>query len=102
MNVEAAAYRRNAQVEEAPLSGELMLFDPARAQFFVLNRTMAYIWRRCDGAHGRERLLAGLQQEFAGVEEEAASADLQRALDELLALGLVTATETPGETTAPR
>jgi hypothetical protein len=101
VSVEAAAYRRNGQVEEAPLSGELMLFDPARAQFFVLNRTMAYIWRRCDGAHGRERLLAGLQEEFAGVEVEAAHADLQRALDELLALGLVTATGTSGETTAP-
>jgi hypothetical protein len=84
-----AAYRRNAQIEEAPLSGELMLFDPSRAQFFVLNRTMAFIWRRCDGAQGVDGLLAGLQEEFAGVEVEAAAADLHRALGELVSLGLV-------------
>jgi coenzyme PQQ synthesis protein D (PqqD) len=87
---EAAAYRRNPQVEEAPLSGELMLFDPARSQFFVLNRTMASIWRRCDGAHGLDAFLAGLQEEFAGVPVEAADEDVRRALEELVTLGLVT------------
>ena len=94
---EAAAYLRNPQVEEAPLSGELMLFDPARSQFFVLNRTMAFIWRRCDGAHGQDGFLAGLQEEFEGVTPEAADADVRRALHELLTLGLVTtATGTAG------
>lgn len=95
--LEAGAYLRNPQVEEAPLSGELMLFDPARSQFFVLNRTMAFIWRRCDGAHGLDGFLAGLQEEFEGVPAEAADADVRRALGELLSLGLVTsATGTAG------
>ena len=35
-----AVYKRNPQVEEAPLGGDLMLFDPVKSQFFVLNSTM--------------------------------------------------------------
>jgi hypothetical protein len=51
---------------------------------------MAFIWRRCDGAHGLDAFLAGLQEEFDGVPAEAAGADVRRALEELLTLGLVT------------
>lgn len=66
-----------------------MLFDPGTSKFFVLNRTMAFIWRRCDGAHTREAMLAGLQEEFRGVTSGSAEAELRQALDELVSLGLV-------------
>ncbi len=85
----ARRFRRSATVEEAPLQGELMLFDPATSKFFVLNRTMTFVWRRCDGEHTVDRMLDELEAEFAGVEKTAAEADLQRALEELAALGLV-------------
>jgi hypothetical protein len=81
--------KRNPGIEEAPLQGELMLFDPATARFFVLNRTMAYVWRRCEGPLAWGRLVDGLADEFAGVEPQAAEADLRRAVDELMGLGLV-------------
>ena len=80
---------RNPKVEEAPLQGELMLFDPEGSKFYVLNRTMAFVWRRCDGAHTQAGMLEGLQAEFESVETVSAEADVRRALDELLALGLV-------------
>ena len=82
-------YRRKPDVEEAPLQGELMLFDPASARFFVLNRTMAFVWRRCDGTHTLARMIEGLPAEFAGAPAESAPGDLARALEELLALGLL-------------
>lgn len=82
-------FRRNPRIEEAPLQGELMLFDPEGSKFYVLNRTMAFVWRRCDGAHSLERMLEGLQAEFDGAEPAAAEADLRKALTELLELGLV-------------
>lgn len=81
--------RRNPKIEEAPLQGELMLFDPASSRFFVLNRTMAYVWRRCEGELTWRGLVDGLAAEFSGVEPQAAEADLRRAVDELLGLGLV-------------
>jgi hypothetical protein len=82
--------RKNPKIEEAPLQGELMLFDPATSRFFVLNRTMAYVWRTCESVRGVNALIDGLQQEFSEVEADAARKDVERALQELIEAGLVT------------
>jgi hypothetical protein len=76
-----------------------MLFDPETSKFYVLNRTMAFVWRRCDGSHTPEQMLAGLQQEFADVEPDAAQADLRAALGELVSLGLVVDSTHPAPVT---
>ena len=83
---------RNATIEEAPLQGELMLFDPGASKFYVLNPTMAYIWKRCDGGSTVEVMIEGLKAAFSGVEPAAAEADLRRALHELVSLKLVSGT----------
>jgi hypothetical protein len=87
--VELAALRRNPKVEEAPLQGELMLFDSAASKFFVLNRTMAFVWRHCDGTHTFPQVVERLQHEFADVEPVSARAELEKALEDLVSLGLV-------------
>jgi coenzyme PQQ synthesis protein D (PqqD) len=89
VSMSAPEVRRNPKVEEAPLQGELMLFDPATSRFFVLNRTMAYVWRSCEGAIYWDGLVEGLAAEFSGVEPHAAEAHLRQAVDELMKLGLV-------------
>ena len=81
--------RRNPDVEEAHLQGELMIFDPASSRFFVLNRTMTFVWRRCDGAHGVSEMVDELRREFAEVDPRTAEGDLKKALGELASLGLV-------------
>jgi hypothetical protein len=88
-NLELTSLRRSPKIEEAPLHGELMLFDGAAAKFFVLNRTMTFLWRHCDGKHSLSDVLAILRQEFADVEPETAETDLKKALQELVSLGLV-------------
>jgi hypothetical protein len=87
--------RRNPAVEEAPLQSELMLFDPATSRFFVLNRTMAYVWKRCDSDATLDALVGALGEEFDGVDADAARGDVERALDELISAGLVTRTGEP-------
>lgn len=87
--VPARTLRRNPKIEEAPLSSELMLFDPVSARFFVLNGTMAYIWRRCDGETPVERIADGLAADFEGVDRSAAQKDLNEAVEDLLAKGLL-------------
>ena len=82
-------WRRNPEVEEAPLQGELMIFDPASSRFFVLNRTMTFVWRRCDGTHGVREMVDELRSEFSEVDRETAEGDLKKALGDLAALGLV-------------
>lgn len=86
---DSSLFARNPRIEEAPLQGELMLFDPEGSRFYVLNRTMAFVWRRCDGAHTLGGMLQGLRAEFDGVEPAVAETDLRRAVAELLGLGLV-------------
>jgi hypothetical protein len=87
-------YQRHPQIEEAPLSGETMLFDPAQGRFFVLNRTMATIWRRCDGEHDFDGLLDVMRSEFEGAEPSLLVQDLRSALQELATLGLITPSAT--------
>jgi hypothetical protein len=83
-------YQRNTKVEEAPLGADLMLFDPVKSQFFVLNSTMAYLWRNCDGEKSLERIVESIPSEFAEVDTHPVASELKAALDELLALGMVT------------
>ena len=86
---ETRLLRRTPGVEEAPLQGELMLFDPGTSKFFVLNRTMSFVWRRCDGDHTVESMVRDLPAEFQDVNPAAAEEDLRRAVAELGSLGLL-------------
>ena len=87
----AQVYRRNEKIEESPLQGDLMLFDPVKSQFFVLNPTMAYLWHNCDGEKSFERIVESIPAEFASTEGRPIVAETRAALDELVALGLVKA-----------
>jgi coenzyme PQQ synthesis protein D (PqqD) len=89
MSADSRLFRRTPGVEEAPLQGELMLFDPATSRFFVLNRTMSFVWRRCDGAHTLQGMVGELASEFDGVDAGLAEQDLSSAIRELDALGLL-------------
>jgi hypothetical protein len=81
--------RRNAAIEEAPLQQELMLFNPTSSQFFVLNSTMAFTWKKLDSSASVEDIAAGITETFEGVSLETAIADVRKAVDNLLALGLI-------------
>jgi len=85
----ATSLRRNPKIEEAPLQGELMLFDPANAKFFVLNETMSYVWRACDGSVSLQEIAGRLVEDYSGVEAETAQRDVESAAAELTSLGLL-------------
>jgi hypothetical protein len=88
--IAAKTFRRNPSIEEAPLQGELMLFDPSSAKFFVLNRTMAYLWRGCDGGRTMSDLIGGAGSHFAGVDPVRMETEFSKAVEDLLSLGLLT------------
>ena len=85
-----SVFRRNPKVEEAPLGSDLMLFDPAKSQFFVLNSTMAYLWRNCDGEKSLDRIVESVCSDFDGADAHPIAAEMKAALDELVSLGMVT------------
>ena len=67
-----------------------MLFDPAKSQFYVLNSTMAYLWRNCDGEKTFDSIVAAIPGEFAEAESHPVANEIKAALDELVSLGMVT------------
>jgi len=81
---------RNPKIEESPLQTDLMLFDPVQSRFFVLNPTMAYIWRSCDGNTAFEQIVESIPRQFDESESHPVAAEMKTALEELLTLGLVT------------
>jgi hypothetical protein len=83
-------YLRNPKIEEAPLGSDIMLFDPAKSQFYVLNSTMAYLWRHCDGEFDMEGIVESVPKNFALSDGAPVAADMKAGLDELLALGMIT------------
>lgn len=88
-SVDTRQLRRNPAVEEAPLQGEMMLFDAATSKFFVLNPSMSVAWRCCDGEHSLDDIAKQLAADFQGVTSEQAVDDVVRAIDELRGLGLL-------------
>jgi len=84
-----AAYKKNRTVEEAPLQGDLMLFEPSTSKFFVLNSTMAFVWNALDGAAKPADVVHSMHSTFEGVDASVAEADVNRAIEELLSLGLI-------------
>jgi hypothetical protein len=84
-------FLRNPSVETAPLQEEMILFDPARNKFCLLNRTAAFLWVRLEKPQTAEDLAGQVCAAFENVELEQASKDTRAALDELLALHFIEA-----------
>jgi hypothetical protein len=86
----AERYVRNPKIEEAPLGSDIMLFDPAKSQFYVLNSTMAYLWKHCEGEVDMDGLIKSVPNAFALSEGHSIDVDMKAGLEELLALGMIT------------
>lgn len=80
---------RNPRVEEAPLQSELMLFEPESAKFFVLNSTMAFLWRHADGKRSLGDIARTIVDSFQGADPAKVEADVSQAAEELKNMGLL-------------
>ena len=85
----ASAFRKNPKVEEAPVGTDLMLFDPAAGQFFMLNQAMSFVWKKSDGRTTLADIASALLEEFDSVPVEAVNADVAQAAAEMVAKGLL-------------
>jgi hypothetical protein len=88
-SLEWSALRRNPRIEEAPLQGELMLFDPASSKFFVINATMERVWRGCPGASSPDEIVDQIVATFVGAERARVSGDVEQAIRDLISMGLL-------------
>jgi PqqD family protein of HPr-rel-A system len=76
------------EVASFPLDDEVVLYEPASAQTYVLNATGAYVWHLCDGSRTLESI-AGLVAEHFGIDHARALQDASTLLDDLQRAGLL-------------
>jgi hypothetical protein len=88
-------FHRNQRIEAAPLNEEAILFDPASSKFFMLNRTSSFIWDRLSSPATAETLAGDICKSFGNVTQSDALNDVRTALDEMVSMELVVASDTP-------
>jgi hypothetical protein len=89
----AFIFHRSAGIEAAPLKDEVILFHPPSNKFCVLNRTSTFIWSQLAEPATCEGIAARMGASFTGVTPSEAMSDVDIALREMLALGLVVGVE---------
>jgi hypothetical protein len=82
-------YQQSVGIEFAPLRDEVILFHSSSNKFCVLNRTSSFIWSELKQPSTGAELAERLGATFGGVNSDQAQSDVDSALTEMLALGLV-------------
>jgi hypothetical protein len=82
-------FQQSAGIESAPLRDEVILFHSSSNKFCVLNRTSSFIWSELKQPSTGMEIAERLGVSFDGVDLDQAQADVDSALTEMLALGLV-------------
>jgi hypothetical protein len=85
---DAARFKPDADVLEAPLESELVLLDPVAGTYFGLNETAAAIWSLLREGRSVAETAAALSERF-GVELKRTRADVERLISRLEAARLV-------------
>lgn len=88
MTVTRGLPRRTEGVRRVADAGRLLLLDDADGEVCVLNETAAAIWELCDGRTSLEEMVEAVCTVCA-VDEEQATRDIHRALEELTRIGVV-------------
>jgi hypothetical protein len=82
-------YRRNPDIEAAPMQGEAILFDPVSNRFCLLNGTAAFVWEKLETPATVEQLSAELCRHFDVPEPARVEQDVREALVRFTELALV-------------
>jgi hypothetical protein len=87
---------RNPRVSETPVESDIFLVEPDSGAVYYLDRMSAGIWTLLQVPHARGEIHAVFRDAFPDVPPAQITADLDAALDELLARRLIVpAADTP-------
>ena len=75
------------------MKDESVLFNPATNKFCLLNKTMAFIWSSLETSSSSQQISTRIVESFAGVTETEAHSDVERAVSQMLELGLLIASD---------
>ena len=82
-------FKRNAEIEAAPLDDECILFSPSKNKFYVLNRTASFIWSRMEKSSSADDVAAAVMRSFSGVTASQVIQDVESALSEMASLAVI-------------
>ena len=82
-------FRRNPDIEAAPMQDEAVLFSPATKKFCLLNETAAFLWKLLEQPKTEEELSTELCREYDGVDAAVAARDVRQTLQQLTELKIV-------------
>jgi hypothetical protein len=85
----AACLRRNLDVRETPVDDDIFLVAPDSGDIVYLDRIGTAIWTLLENPHTKEQVRAVFQDAFPDVPAARIDADLDEALGNLLARGLI-------------
>lgn len=85
----AARLRRNPDVRETPVDDDIFLVAPNSEDIVYLDRIGTAIWTLLENPHTQEDVRAVFQDAFPDVPSARIDADLDEALRNLLARGLI-------------
>src|SRR5262249_13038987 len=88
-----ARFRQSGGIEFAPLQDEVILFHAPSKKFCVLNRTSSFIWAQLKDSASCEEIAARLLGSFSAVTPDMVQSDVNSALQQMLALGLIVEVE---------
>jgi len=88
-------FRRASGVIHEQLDGHAVLLDPDAVRMLTLNPVGTLVWELLDHDRAGTELVALLLPEVRGVTVEQLEADVASYLDELVALGVVLASDEP-------
>jgi hypothetical protein len=86
-------FRQSVGIEFAPLQDELILFHAPSKKFCVLNRTSSFIWAQLKDPTSCEEIADRLLGSFSEVTLDRVQNDVDSALQQMLALGLIVEVE---------
>lgn len=85
----SVTYRRNPDIEAAPMQGESILFDPASNKFCLLNGTAAFVWEQLATPATIEHISRELCSHFDTPEPARVEQDVREVLDRFVELALI-------------
>jgi hypothetical protein len=80
--------RQRSDVTRQTINGEAVILDRRSQQIHQLNEAGSFIWDKCDGETSVSEIIRFLTERY-DVEHDVATADVNKAVEELRSVGLL-------------
>ncbi len=83
-------FRPSPEMVLVDLERDTLLYNRKKRRLLVLNPSAAAILRLCDGRRPLQQIAARLREKFVGGDQSSLAGDVQRTVQELVDIGIVT------------